>query len=110
MVSISFYYLVDKSLRWRSYLLSPQTSVIGGLGSPSAKITVVGSKNPADIMKNMDSLILSEILEFALALVPAIKGQDAFHGMPHLQAYRFIRAVSLAEIGDMQLANRYHFF
>jgi len=54
-------------------------------------------------MKDMDPLILSEILEFALALV---KGQDAPHGMPHLQAYRFIRAVSLAEIGDMQLANR----
>jgi len=87
-------------------LLSPQTSVIGGLGSLSAKITIVGSKNPADIMKDMDPLILSEILEFALALVPAIKGQDAFHGMPHLQAYRFIRAVSLAEVGDMQLANR----
>jgi len=87
-------------------LLSPQTSVIGGLGSPSARITVIGSKNPTDITKDMDPLILSEILEFALALVPTIKGQDPFHGVPHLQAYRFIRAVTLAEIGDMQLANR----
>ncbi|KAF8964701.1 Sec23-binding domain of Sec16-domain-containing protein [Flammula alnicola] len=89
------------------YLLSPQTSLIGGLGSPSARITLVGSRNPADVTKDSDALIFSEILEFALSLVPTVKGQEPFHGIPHLQAYRFIRAVSLAETGDIQLANRY---
>ncbi|KDR81637.1 hypothetical protein GALMADRAFT_152477 [Galerina marginata CBS 339.88] len=89
------------------FLLSSQTSVFGGLGSPAARIVLVGSKNHTDVMKDADAIIFSEILEFALSLVPAVKGQEPYHGLPHLQAYRFIRAVSLAETGDIQLANRY---
>lgn len=89
-----------------SYILSPQTSLVGGLGSPSARVTLVGAKNPADVMKDPDALIFSEILEFALSLVPIAKGQEPFHGIPHLQAYRFIKAIQLAEIGQIQLANR----
>ncbi|PPQ93302.1 hypothetical protein CVT25_014431 [Psilocybe cyanescens] len=88
------------------YLLSLQSSVLGGMGNPSARITLVGSKNPAEAMKDSDAIILSEILEFAMSLVPTVKGHEAFHGLPHLQAYKFIRAVSLAAIGDIQLANR----
>lgn len=93
-----------------SYLLSPQTSPIGGIGAPSTRITLLGCKNPlvySNFTKDADPFILSEILEFALSLVPITKGQDPFHGLPHLQAYRFIRALSLAEMGDMQLANRF---
>jgi len=41
-----------------------------------------------------------------MSLVPTVKGQEPFHGIPHLQAYRFMRAVLLAEIGEIQLANR----
>ncbi|KAF9482773.1 hypothetical protein BDN70DRAFT_800853 [Pholiota conissans] len=89
------------------YLLSPQTSLFGGLGSPSARLTLIGAKNPADVMKHPDSLTFSEILEFAMSLVPVSKGQEAFHGIPHLQAYRFIRAIQLAEVGQIQLANKY---
>ncbi|KJA27196.1 hypothetical protein HYPSUDRAFT_75121 [Hypholoma sublateritium FD-334 SS-4] len=89
------------------YLLSPQTSLIGGLGSQAAKITLVGSKNPANVMKDPDALIFSEILEYALSLVTIAKGQEPFHGIPHLQAYRFIKTITLAEVGEVQLANRY---
>ncbi|KAF8163317.1 Sec23-binding domain of Sec16-domain-containing protein [Crassisporium funariophilum] len=89
------------------YILSPQTSLVGGLGSPSARITLVGTKNPGDISKDPDALTFSEIHEFALSLAPLAKGQEAFHGLPHLQAYRFIRAIFLAESGHVQLANRY---
>jgi hypothetical protein len=95
-----------------SYLLSPQTSPIGGIGSPSTRITLLGGKNPLtypNFTKDADPFILSEILEFALSLVPVTKGQESFHGLPHLQAYRFIQALSLAEMGDMQLANRFVF-
>uniref|UniRef100_A0A8H7Y1B2 Protein transport protein sec16 n=1 Tax=Psilocybe cubensis TaxID=181762 RepID=A0A8H7Y1B2_PSICU len=89
------------------YLLSSQSSLLGGFGNPSTRITLVGSKNPGEAMKDSDAIILSEILEFAMSLVPTVKGHEPFHGLPHLQAYRFIRAISLAEIGDIQLANRY---
>jgi len=96
----------DKSC---SYLLSPQTSLMGGLGSPSARITLLGSKNLSDATKDPDALIFTEILEFAMSLAPISKGQEMPHTLSHLQAYRFIRAVSLAESGHVQLATRYAF-
>lgn len=93
-----------------SYLLAPQTSPLGGIGNPAARIVLVGSRSPQSwpsFAKDTDSLILSEIVEFALSLAPTPRGQDAFQGIPHLQAYRFIRAMSLAEIGDITLASRF---
>jgi len=94
-----------------SYLLSPhvfssQPPIINGFGTPGTRITLLGSSNPGNVFRDPDSLIFSEILEFALSLLPAAKGQEQFHGLPHLQAYRFVRAVLLAEMGDVQLASR----
>jgi COPII coat assembly protein SEC16 len=92
-----------------SYLLSPQTSPIGGLGNSSARIVLVGSQSPQTLpnfAKDPDPLIFSEIVEFASSLAVPTRGQDQGQGLPHLQPYRFIRAMSLAEIGDIQLASR----
>ncbi|KAG5638379.1 hypothetical protein H0H81_000390 [Sphagnurus paluster] len=92
------------------YILAPQTSPWGGIGHPSARFILVGSRNPQtwpNFAKDQDPLIFSEILEFALSLGAPVKGQDVFTGISHLQAYRFIRAVALADIGDIQQANRY---
>ena len=66
-------------------------------------ITLLGSKNLGDAMKDSDALIFTEILEFAMSLA---KGQETLHTLSYLQAYRFIRAVSLAESGYVQLATR----
>ena len=83
---------------------------MGGLGNPAVRIVLVGSKTPApmpNFTADLDPIIFSEIVEFALSLSPAGKGQEAFAGLPHLQAFKFFRAVSLAEVGEVQLANRY---
>lgn len=82
---------------------------MGGVGNPSARIVLVGSRSPQvmpNFAKDPDPIIFSEIVEFALSLTTPPKGQDVYHGLAHLQAYRFIRATALAEIGDIQLANR----
>ncbi|KAJ7155946.1 Sec23-binding domain of Sec16-domain-containing protein [Mycena crocata] len=92
------------------YLLAPQTSPVGGIGNPSARIVLLGSRSPQvwlSFYKDSDPVIFTEILEFGLSLAPPVKGQDAFVGLPHLQAYRFIRAMGLAELGELQLASRY---
>ncbi|KIJ44072.1 hypothetical protein M422DRAFT_47563 [Sphaerobolus stellatus SS14] len=93
------------------YLLSPRTSSFGGLGTQNpARIVLVGSESPATqrgFFKDLDVTLLSEIVEFALSLSPLSKGQDAFTGLPHLQAYKLIRAAHLAEMGYVELANRY---
>lgn len=81
---------------------------MGGYGS-ATRLSLVGSRGPQSLTfaKDVDSLIFSEIIEFALSLAPAVKGQEPYMGLPHLQAYRFIRATSLAEIGDINLAHRF---
>ncbi|KAF9652872.1 hypothetical protein BDM02DRAFT_3108502 [Thelephora ganbajun] len=92
------------------YLLSPQTSQFCGLGSPTTRLVLVGSTSPAvtpSFSKNPDSMILSEIVEFAYSLSTPQKGQEPFPGFPHLQPYRLIRAHQLAELGNVQLATRY---
>ncbi|KAI8998549.1 Sec23-binding domain of Sec16-domain-containing protein [Trametes punicea] len=91
------------------YLLSPQTSPLGGMGS-HPRLTLLGSPSPAVspiYYKDPDPIIFSEIAEFAMSLATPVKGQEAFVGLPHLQPYRLLRAVCLAEIGHVQLANRY---
>ena len=93
-----------------SYLLSPQSSPIGGIGSPSTRITLIGSHNPQRnhvFFKDPDCLIFTEIVEFALSLRTVNKAQEPFPGFPHLQAYRLIRAYQLAEMGYIAQAKRY---
>ncbi|KAI6166996.1 Sec23-binding domain of Sec16-domain-containing protein [Pisolithus thermaeus] len=90
------------------YMLSPQTSIIGGVGSPSARIILLGSQSPHSkptFCKDFDATIFSEILEFAFSLKATPKGQESFLGFPHLQAYKLIRAVYLAEIGHVLRSN-----
>src|ERR1700692_3665835 len=101
-------YFVD--LHISSYLLSPITSPMGGLGSPSTRLVLLGSRGPhhsVNFHTDSDSFILSEIAEFAMSLATPPKGQDPFHGLPHLQAYRLIRAFSLAEVGHIDIAKRF---
>ncbi|KAI0720998.1 Sec23-binding domain of Sec16-domain-containing protein [Cerioporus squamosus] len=91
------------------YLLSPQTSPLGGLGS-SSRLILLGSPPPTaapTFYKDPDPIIFSEIAEFAMSLATPTKGQEPFAGLPHLQPYRLIRAACLAELGNVQLANRY---
>lgn len=105
---LSFWHLEANAMSSLSYLLSPQTSPFGGVGVPSCRVHLI-SANPATVpnfWKDSDAILFSEIVEFALSLTPQTKGQEAFAGLPHLQAYRLIRATSLAEMGHDQLANR----
>ncbi|KAI0374994.1 hypothetical protein BV20DRAFT_1041167 [Pilatotrama ljubarskyi] len=91
------------------YLLSPQTSPLGGMGT-HPRLTLLGSPSASAspiYYKDPDPIIFSEIAEFAMSLASPAKGQEAFAGLPHLQPYRLLRAATLAEMGHVQLANRY---
>ncbi|KAH7341112.1 Sec23-binding domain of Sec16-domain-containing protein [Rhizoctonia solani] len=92
------------------YLLSPTTSAIGGLSMPSVRVVLLGTESPStsrNFEKDDDAIIFTEIAEYAYSLVPTVKGQDAYAGLPHLQAYKLIRAAKLAEMGHVALASRY---
>jgi COPII coat assembly protein SEC16 len=71
-------------------------------------MVLVGSDSPSSqrgFFRDLDVTIFSEIVEFALSLSTS-KGQDSFSGLPHLQAYKLLRASHLAEMGHVELANR----
>jgi COPII coat assembly protein SEC16 len=92
-----------------SYLLAPQLSLLGGIGATSARVVLLGTRNPhvsPNFYRDSDPIIFTEIAEFALSLAAPAKGQDPFYGFPHLQPFKLIRAVSLAELGHVQLAGR----
>ncbi|KAG2029614.1 Sec23-binding domain of Sec16-domain-containing protein, partial [Suillus americanus] len=92
------------------YLLSPQTSPLGGIQSPSGRVVLIGLRNPhawPSFYKDTDPIILSEMAEFAFSLKSVMKGQEPFHSLLHLQAYKLIRASYLTEIGKIQAASRY---
>ena len=83
---------------------------MGGLGGPGTRLVLLGSQNPhinPVFFRDPDPMIFTEIAEFALSLKTSTKGQEPFHGFPHLQAYKFIRATYLADIGHIQSATRY---
>ncbi|KAH7889677.1 Sec23-binding domain of Sec16-domain-containing protein [Phlebopus sp. FC_14] len=92
------------------YLLSLQTSIMGGIGSPGVRMVLLGSQTSYSgptSFRDSDPVIFSEIAEFAFSLKAVPKGQEPFHGFPHLQAYKLTRAAYLAEIGQVQAATRY---
>ena len=92
----------------RSYLLAPQSTVLGNIGTPG-RVTLVGSRDPTatpNFHLSDDAIVFSEIVEFALSLVTPSKGQESFNGFPHLQTYKFVRAASLAGMGHMLAASR----
>jgi hypothetical protein len=87
--------------------LSLGTSTFSGV-APSTRMVLLGLPNPATISFHvpLQPIIFAEIAEYALSLVPTAKGQEPFHGLAHLQAYRFWHATCLAEMGEVNAAKR----
>lgn len=50
--------------------------------------------------------MLTELVEFAFSLAPAVKGQEQFAGFPHLQAFRLFHATQLADAGHVSQAQK----
>lgn len=92
------------------YMLSLGTSLFTGVGAPGVRAILFGSANPSvhpSFRADLSSILFSEVAEFAMSLLPTVKGQEPFHGVQHLQAYRFWHATCLAEMGEITLAKRY---
>ncbi|CAO1630454.1 unnamed protein product [Parajaminaea phylloscopi] len=92
------------------YLLAPRTSPVGGADAADARMALLGAHNPmasSEFTQDLDHFILSEIYEFTFSLVPAAKNQEAFAGLPHLQAYRLAHAWQLVELGETKRAQKY---
>ncbi|ORX44291.1 hypothetical protein DM01DRAFT_77955 [Hesseltinella vesiculosa] len=82
------------------YLLSPGPSVLSGLDTPQVRMTLIGCHNM--YLDRKDSL-LTEMVEFALSLRTGQSGQC----LPHLQGYKLMRALELANLGYLKEAVHY---
>ncbi|KAK0549242.1 hypothetical protein OC846_003398 [Tilletia horrida] len=92
------------------YLLSPQAANFGGVDTPGVRAVLVGGHNPRAsnlYLRDLDSILLTEIYEYAQSLIPTVKGQELFNGLPHLQAFRLVHAMTLAELGETARAQKY---
>ncbi|PWZ02273.1 hypothetical protein BCV70DRAFT_198550 [Testicularia cyperi] len=92
------------------YLLSPQTSPVGGVDLAAVRLTLLGAPSPrisSAFASDLDGILMTEVFEYAQGLVPATKGQEAFPGIPHLQAYKLVHAHVLAELGEVGRALKY---
>lgn len=90
-----------------SYLLSMQTSPLGGVGAPSVRLTLIGSDSPSvrrNFHLDIDAVRYTEVVEFALSLLPPAK--EPFGGLMHLQPYKLLRAWQLAELGLVKEATK----
>ncbi|KAG8802519.1 hypothetical protein FRC17_006397, partial [Serendipita sp. 399] len=92
------------------YLLALSTSPFTGASAPGVRVVLFGAANPlfsSLFRTSVQSVLLSEVAEFAMSLPPTGKGAEAFNGLPHLQAYRLWHAICLAEMGEVTIAKRY---
>lgn len=92
------------------YLLSAQTATLGGPGMPAVRYSLIGAdvaqRTPTSA-RDLEAIMLTEVVEFALSLVPAVKGQEAYVGLPYLQGYRTMHALELSDIGMHSAAQKW---
>ncbi|MBW0487823.1 hypothetical protein O181_027538 [Austropuccinia psidii MF-1] len=85
--------------------LSPLLSMDNG-----TRISLLGCSNLSNLDKprlDIEGVMLTEVLEFAISLSPVAKSQEQFSGIPHLQAYRLGLGLEYAAFGLVQTANKY---
>ncbi|MCJ1420363.1 vesicle coat component [Xylographa parallela] len=89
------------------YIFSRSSGLFGGPDDPQASIALLGAdhvKQPLDYGRDIDSILLTEIYEYAFAvLAPSSVPTVA----PHLQAHKLNHALLLAEYGYRDEAQQY---
>lgn len=92
---------VDTYQNYHSYLVSPQSSIHSGLDTPHVRMTLLGADGP-NAFHDIDAYFLTELFEFALSTK-----QNGAASLPFLQGYKLMHAWWLADLGLLNLAQRY---
>jgi hypothetical protein len=88
------------------FIFARPATYLGGVDDPQADIVLIGADHRADpsILGNeIESILLTEVYEFALSLA----AQGGLHTIPHLQNYKLCHAYTLAEYGYKTEAQAY---
>ncbi|WFD41490.1 hypothetical protein MPSI1_000119 [Malassezia psittaci] len=62
---------------------------------------------PAMLLRDLDALIMTEVMEFAVSLRPSKKGEPPFTGFSILAPYKLALAIVYDEFGDSPRAQKY---
>jgi hypothetical protein len=87
------------------FIFAGLPGIFGGSDDPTASFSLVGGDPNAlgnDFGGDMESILLSEIYEYALSVAP-----NPLTPIPHLQAYKLYHAETLAENGFQSEAQHY---
>jgi hypothetical protein len=90
------------------FLFARANARFGGADNPESHFTLLGghaSQQGADFGSSLDTILLSEVYEFALSLAPSTTAPVTH--VPHLQAYKLHHASVLAESGERTKAQQY---
>ncbi|KAI9889075.1 MAG: vesicle coat component [Vezdaea aestivalis] len=88
------------------YLFGSTTSQFGAFDDPRSDFTLVGAdqfQDPHSVPRDLDSILLTEVYEFALSLSPITTSLLT----PHLQGFKLHHALVLAEHGYRMEAQNY---
>ena len=82
-------------------------ALFGGPDDPTTDFCLLGAnhRSKAELGRDLDSIILSEIYELAVSLAPHASTATPIY--PHLQWWRIYHAIILAENGDKRAAEKY---
>ncbi|MGI4850321.1 MAG: hypothetical protein ACRYGR_00010, partial [Janthinobacterium lividum] len=89
------------------YLFARSTARFGGADDSQTNFAILGADHiaiGADPGRDLDSILLSEVYEFAMSLSAP---SSAAYYIPHLQAYKLYHAYNLAETGSRNEAMQY---
>ncbi|MCJ1286547.1 vesicle coat component [Xylographa opegraphella] len=89
------------------YIFSKASGLFGGPDDPQASIALLGAdhvKQPFDYYRDIDSILLTEIYEYAFAVLAPSSAPTV---APHLQAHKLNHALLLAEYGYRDEAQQY---
>jgi hypothetical protein len=85
---------------------SPTQPLFGGVDDPYAGVVLLGAdhqNNPAEIYRDEDALLLTEVYEFAMTVL----ANNLAASLPYLQVYKLHRASWMADTGRKAEAQAY---
>ena len=89
------------------YIFAKSPALFGGPDDPQVSVALLGAdhiRQPSDYVRNMDSVLLTEVYYFALT---NLTSSSAVTISPHLQSYKLYHAMVLAEYGYKTEAQQY---
>lgn len=88
------------------YIFARSSAHIGGVDDPQSDVVLIGADHrstPLDVGRDLESVLLTEVYEFALSL----SASNSSTSLPHLQTYKLAHAYTLAEFGYRNEAQQY---